>query len=107
MNATPVITVRQPGGSMLVAGRQVSVVESDFPPLELGQEYVLFLHREHNSARLSVTGGPQGVFEVTAGQLSHVMKTRPLWETDGESPFSIATSEFGRALQKALSEIEK
>jgi hypothetical protein len=35
------------------------------------------------------------------------MKTRPLWETDGESPLSIAVSEFGRALQKAFSEIEK
>jgi hypothetical protein len=107
IKATPVIAVRQPGGSMLVAGRQVSVRESDFPPLELGQEYVLFLYRERNSDRLSVMGGPQGVFEVTGGQLSHVVKSRPLWETDGESALSIDKSEFVRMLQGAVSEIEK
>jgi hypothetical protein len=92
---------------MLVAGRQVSASESDFPLLELGQEYVLFLHRERNSDRWSVMGGPQGVFEVTGGQLSHVMKTRPLWETEGETPLSIGKNEFVRVLQQAISEIGK
>lgn len=59
------IEIARPGGSVILDGYTVNVHESDFPPFELGDEYILFLSGVGGQYR--VAQGAQGAFKVHEG----------------------------------------
>jgi hypothetical protein len=46
----PAITIRRQGGTIMLEGRKVHAFENDFPPFELGVEYIVFLKRESDGS---------------------------------------------------------
>lgn len=61
------ITVTKPGGKLTLAGRVVSMREPDFPALEDGREYVLFLRPAGERNVSVVVGASQGAFLIEDG----------------------------------------
>jgi hypothetical protein len=83
------ITVRRPGGVVVLNGREADVHENAFPAFLVGERYILFLARGPRDSAYSVLGGNQGAY--TAGDSVAPMSTA----LDGAaSPHSISRAEF-------------
>jgi hypothetical protein len=61
------LTVLKDGGAIDRGNRIDKVVDADFPPFELGHEYVLFLHWDAGQEAWVPAWGPNAAFEVKGG----------------------------------------
>ena len=57
---------------MDLAGRSVLMREPEFPPLEDGSEYILFLRADPHRNLSTVVGGSQGAFIIDNGYADQV-----------------------------------
>jgi hypothetical protein len=76
ITAGTAITVRRWGGAMALEGHNVVAQETDFPPFNIGQRYILFLTAAPPDPFYYVAYGPQGAFLIsesddTVSQVSH------------------------------------
>lgn len=86
LTASPVITIAKRGGTIAVDGRSVSFTDTEFPPLELGSEYVLLLKRGADGTYSTVYGG-QGAFRIESNRADQVSKHHAAWEMEQGGPF--------------------
>ncbi|MFN2454654.1 MAG: hypothetical protein ABR577_10590 [Pyrinomonadaceae bacterium] len=56
--------VSKVGGSLMIDGVKVTMLEGGFPPFKINQEYLLFISK-HESGVTEIAGGPIGVFNIT------------------------------------------
>jgi hypothetical protein len=73
------LVVTRPGGTITLEGRTVRSTEPDFPPFELGDEYILFLERLRDGS-LGVYYGAQGAFKVSAETVEQVSRFNADWK---------------------------
>jgi len=66
------IVVTKPGGTMTIDGYQYAVYEHDFPALQSGEEYILFLKFDPSIRRYIVPDGAQGAFTNVGGIVEQV-----------------------------------
>lgn len=66
------VVVTTPGGKLDLAGRTLQMHAPDYPSLEDGREYVLFLRPEPGRSVTGVVGGSQGAFVVDDGHVEQV-----------------------------------
>jgi hypothetical protein len=82
------VTVRQPGGAVVIDGRTIRAVDDEFPPLLPSEEYVLFLSRLP-SGMYAATRGAQSVFQVTNGGVSQLPGAFSVWRDHNSRPVPI------------------
>ncbi len=81
------IAVRQPGGVVPTEGRSVICYEADYPVLTVGEEYVLFLHRDPRSGVYVTEHGSQGAFRITAADVEQVSRLVGTWSSRNRKMF--------------------
>ena len=82
-NTSNQIAVTKPGGRVTLSGQEVTAAESDFPPFEINQEYILFLRSGSSGNTWVVPYGAQGAFRIGAGGLvEQVSKDTGIWNRD-------------------------
>lgn len=64
------LTVLRDGGSIDRGNRIDKVVDADFPPFELGHEYVLFLRWDAGQEAWVPAWGPNATFEIKGGLIT-------------------------------------
>lgn len=75
--AVPSIIVKRIGGTLTEGELRYSTTNNEYPlqePLHVGDEVVLFLHREGEAEGYSVSGGPFGLFLVSDDQVAPISK---------------------------------
>ena len=65
------ITIRRPGGKLLLEGGIVTARDPEFPAFEGGEEYVLFL-KPTSEGYYEVRFGGQGAFKIDQGKVAQV-----------------------------------
>jgi predicted transcriptional regulator len=72
------LKIIQQGGEAIVDGRTVTVSVSDFPVFQVGRHLVLFLKKQigEPDGVFWIVDGPNGSFDVVAGQIFSVAKLR-------------------------------
>ena len=61
------IVVTKTGGRLNIDGYDVTTIEGGFPPLQSGDEYILFLRQNGSRLNFVVVSGSQGVFLNVGG----------------------------------------
>lgn len=85
----PVITIRKQGGTVSLEGHKVHFFESDFPPLELGVEYIVFIKRDPDRS-FSFPYGGQSAFRVDGQTVDQVSRHRAVWKREhGGQPVQV------------------
>lgn len=74
--------VRKPGGMVKVDDHEISSLEGDFPPFEIGEEYILFLKFDSDIKRYIVPYGAQGAFRIIAGNVEQVSRDTGTWNSE-------------------------
>jgi hypothetical protein len=94
--AGDLLVVRRDGGVTEIGGQRVVAVESDFPPLSIPSEHILFLKNMGEGGRYSITHGPQGVFPISNGTVRQLSENFGSWNRDhGEAtPLASMISEI-------------
>jgi hypothetical protein len=77
----PVITIRKQGGTVALEGHKVHFFENDFPPLELGVEYIVFIKREADGS-FSFPYGGQSAFRLDGQTVDQVSRRRAVWQRE-------------------------
>jgi hypothetical protein len=75
LQAGDAIVVSRPGGVLTIEGRVIVDRESDFPPFQPGEEYVLFLQLTSQRGVYIVPHGAQGAFIQANGYVEQVATT--------------------------------
>jgi len=85
----PVITIRKHGGTGPLEGHKVHFFETDFPPLELGIEYIVFIKRDPDGS-FSFPYGGQSAFRVDGHTVDQVSRRRAVWKREhGGKPVQV------------------
>jgi hypothetical protein len=85
----PAITIRRQGGTIMLEGRKVHAFENDFPPFELGVEYIVFLKRESDGS-FTLPYGAQSAFRVEGQAVDQMSRRRAAWKREhGGKPVEI------------------
>lgn len=66
------ILLVRPGGVVTVGTRMVSATERDFPPFQIGEEYLLFLRFDRERKTYILPRGAQSAFRLTEGLAEQV-----------------------------------
>ncbi len=94
-----IIVVRQPGGTVATEqGRYVMSREADFPLLEEGDEYILFLYRDPQLGAYVTAYGSQGAFRITAADVEQVSRAAGTWNGKHHKMF---LPDFRRLIEQA------
>lgn len=72
------LVVRRPGGKVSIEGGTVIARDPDFPPFQVGEEYLLFLDRGADGA-LAVSHGAQGAFKIESAKVTQVSSDTGTW----------------------------
>ena len=65
-----------------IEGQEVTGIEHEFPPFQIGDEYILFLRQLPESGHYAVAFGPQGAFQNLGGQVRQVAGARGSWNRE-------------------------
>lgn len=76
------ITFRKDGGTVSIEGRQITARDADFPPLNVGDEYVVFLWHDPKTRLLHVHYGAQGVFLISKGYVEQLSRAFGKWNQE-------------------------
>lgn len=89
------IKVRRDGGVVNLDGRSVNSYETDFPPFEIGREYILFLGFDQTRGDYVVPYGSQGAFQNVDGLADQVsLSSTPIREERGKVPLASFETEI-------------
>jgi hypothetical protein len=67
-----VIVVTKTGGALSIDGYEVTTIGTGFPPLQSGDEYILFLRQNGSRTNFVVASGAQGAFRNMGGIVEQV-----------------------------------
>jgi hypothetical protein len=89
------IVVSEPGGTLTIDGHKVFAWDPQFPPMEPGDEYILFLRRNADG-EYGVAYGSQGAFRNIGGLVEQVQDGD--WNREhGKMPVSQFRQQIGDA----------
>lgn len=76
------IVIQKPGGTISIDGHQITSTDRDFPPLQHGEEYILFLKLDPATGHYIVPYGAQGAFRNAVGAVEQVSNDTGTWNQD-------------------------
>jgi hypothetical protein len=76
-----ILTVRRPGGLVLVDEKTVNSRDPDFPAFDLQEEYVLFL-KPTSEEHFVIPFGAQGAFRIQQGRVAQVSRDTGTWNKE-------------------------
>jgi hypothetical protein len=95
------ILVTIPGGTMTIEGYPITSRESDLPPFQANEEYVLFLKFDASTGQYLLPYGAQGAFRSIAGEIEQVSKDTGTWNRNkGRMPVLAFIQELTRVLNQ-------
>jgi hypothetical protein len=92
-----VITVRQPGGTVLVDGKTITAVDNQFPALLESDEYVFFLSKVSSDVYAAARGA-QSVFQVTHAGVKQLPSAFGTWR--GPNGKNVTVQEFAELIRR-------
>ena len=72
------ITLRQPGGTVMIDGKPFTAADPQFPLLAVGDEYFLFLAPQQ-TGEYAAARGAQSVFHLSGGKVSQLRSAFSEW----------------------------
>ena len=76
------LVVRRWGGTLLLEGHRVIAEEDDFPSVNVGESYVLFLQRVEEESFYYFVYGAEGAFQIQDGSVRQLSTTVGTWNND-------------------------